>query len=63
MTMTAQMQRKSDLTKRISRLTELSAEMELYIQKLKDDPEENALEELEEEYQALYAETIEIYSK
>ena len=56
----AEMQRKADLTKRISRLTQLSAEMELHIQKLTDNPEE--LETLEAEYQvSLFSETIQEY--
>ena len=54
--LTPEMQRKADLTKRISRLTQLSAEMELHIQKLTDNPEE--LETLEAEYQDLFAETV-----
>ncbi|MXV82383.1 hypothetical protein F4Z98_03335 [Candidatus Poribacteria bacterium] len=54
--LTPEMQRKADLTKRISRLTQLSAEMELHIQKLTDTPEE--LETLEAEYQDLFAETV-----
>ena len=58
--LTAEMQRFADLTKRISRLTQLSAEMELHIQKLTDNPEE--LERLEAEYQALFAETIQAYA-
>lgn len=57
--LTDEMQRKADLTKRISRLTQLSAEMELHIQKLTDNPEE--LDALEAEYQALFAETIQAY--
>ena len=54
--LTPDMQRKADLTQRISRLTQLSAEMELHIQKLTDNPEE--LETLEAEYQDLFSETI-----
>ena len=59
--LTPEMQRKADLTKRISRLTQLSAEMELHIQKLTDNPEE--LETLEAEYQALFSETIQEFAK
>ena len=54
--LTPEMQRFADLTKRISRLTQLSAEMELHIQKLTDNPEE--LETLEAEYQDLFSETV-----
>lgn len=57
--LTPEMQRKADLTQRISRLTQLSAEMELHIQKLTDNPEE--LETLEAEYQDLFSETIQEY--
>lgn len=59
--LTPEMERKADLTKRISRLTQLSAEMELHIQKLTDNPEE--LETLEAEYQDLFSETIQEYAK
>ena len=59
--LTAEMQRKSDLTKRISRLAQLSADMELHIQKLTDNPEE--LESLEAEYQDLFADTVQAYAK
>lgn len=52
--------KRADLTKRISRLVQLSAEMELHIQKLTDNPEE--LDTLEAEYQDLFAETIEKFS-
>ena len=58
--LTPEMQRKADLTQRISRLTQLSAEMELHIQKLTDNPEE--LETLEAEYQDLFADTVETFS-
>jgi len=54
--LTPEMERKADLTKRISRLTQLSADMELHIQKLTDNPEE--LETLEAEYQDLFSETV-----
>ena len=54
--LTPEMARKADLTQRISRLTQLSAEMELHIQKLTDNPEE--LETLEAEYQDLFSETV-----
>ena len=59
--LTPEMERKADLTKRISRLTQLSADMELHIQKLTDNPEE--LETLEAEYQDLFADTVEEYAK
>lgn len=59
--LTPEMQRKADLTKRMSRLTQLSAEMELHIQKLTENPEE--LETLEAEYQDLFADTVEEYAK
>lgn len=57
--LTPEMQRKADLTKRISRLTQLSAEMELHIQKLTLNPDE--LESLEAEYQDLFSETVQAY--
>ena len=57
--LTPEMQRKADLTKRISRLAQLSADMELHIQKLTENPEE--LETLEAEYQDLFSETIEAF--
>ena len=57
--LTPEMQRFADLTKRISRLAQLSAEMELHIQKLTDNPEE--LQTLEAEYQDLFSETIQEY--
>ena len=59
--LTPEMARKADLTKRMSRLTQLSAEMELHIQKLTENPEE--LESLEAEYQDLFADTVEEYAK
>jgi len=54
--LTPEMARKADLTQRISRLAQLSADMELHIQKLTDKPEE--LETLEAEYQDLFADTV-----
>ena len=59
--MTQEQQRKADLTKRISRLAQLSADMELHIQKLTENPEE--LETLEAEYQDLFSETIQEFGK
>lgn len=59
--LTAEMQRKADLTQRISRLAQLSADMELHIQKLTLNPEE--LETLEAEYQDLFADTVEEFGK
>ena len=59
--LTPEMERKADLTQRISRLTQLSAEMELHIQKLTDNPSE--LETLEAEYQDLFSETIQEFGQ
>ena len=52
-------ERRADLHARMSRLCEMSAELERHIEKLTDTPEE--AEQLEEEYQTLFAETLRIY--
>ena len=51
--------RQKDLQRRISRLSELSAEMELHHQKLTDCPEEH--DTLLREYEDLFAETVHIF--
>lgn len=51
--------REKDLQKRISRLSELSAEMELHHQKLTDHPEEHG--SLLREYEDLFAETVHVF--
>ena len=52
-------EKREDLQSRMSRLSEMSAELELHIQKLTDTPED--ADKLEEEYQTLFAETLRIY--
>ena len=52
-------EKREDLQSRMSRLSEMSAELELHIQKLTDNPEDT--DTLEEAYQTLFAETLRIY--
>lgn len=53
-------ERREDLRDRMSRLSELSAELELHIQKLTDTDDSDALEA---EYQELFAQTLRLYGK
>ena len=53
--------KRKDLHSRMSRLSEMSAELERHIEKLTDNPEE--AERLEEAYQTLFSETLRIYGK
>ena len=52
-------EKREDLKSRMSRLSEMSAEITLHIEKLTDNPE--AADPLEEEYQTLFTETLRIY--
>ena len=51
--------KRKDLHARMSRLCEMSAELERHIEKLTDTPED--ADKLEEAYQTLFAETLRIY--
>ena len=55
------MEKWEDLKSRMSRLSEMSAELELHHQKLTDNPDE--AEQVEEDYQTLFSETLRIYGK
>ena len=48
--------RQRDLQNRISRLSELSSEITLHVEKLTDNPED--VDSLENEYQTLFSETV-----
>ena len=52
-------ERRADLHTRMSRLSEMSAELERHIEKLTDTPEEAG--QLEQDYQTLFSETLRIY--
>lgn len=52
-------EKRDDLKSRMSRLSEMSAQLELHHQKLTDNLEE--ADTLEETYQTLFAETLQIY--
>ena len=53
-------EKRKDLRERISKLCDMSAQLELHIQKLTDNPED--ADALEEEYQNLFIETIRIHA-
>ena len=52
-------EKREDLKSRMSRLSEMSAELALHHEKLTDTPDE--ADTLEETYQTLFAETLRIY--
>ena len=52
-------EKREDLKARMSRLSEISAEITLHVEKLTDNPE--AVKQLGEDYQTLFMETLRIY--
>ena len=53
-------ERRADLQSRMSRLSEMSAELQMHIEKLTDTPEE--ADALETDYQTLFSETLRVYA-